>query len=177
MEKINYQEATEQWGLWEIGIPGPSEGNPFTEQTVKATISGKNEIKEIYGFYDGEGRYKVRFMPSFQGDYEFQITSSFGTEESGKFHVTEPSEGNHGPVRVAGTWHFAYEDGMPYYSVGTTCLCGNCSRMSGSGRRWNLWKLPDSTRSGFVFSRNIILIISKIREVFRMRVHRWIPAY
>lgn len=41
MEKINYQEATEQWGLWEIGIPGPSEGNPFTEQTVKATISGK----------------------------------------------------------------------------------------------------------------------------------------
>lgn len=60
-------------------------------------------------------------MPSFQGDYEFQITSSFGTEESGKFHVTEPSEGNHGPVRVAGTWHFAYEDGMPYYSVGTTC--------------------------------------------------------
>ena len=121
MEKINYQEATEQWGLWEIGIPGPSEGNPFTEQTVKATISGKNEIKEIYGFYDGEGRYKVRFMPSFQGDYEFQITSSFGTEESGKFHVTEPSEGNHGPVRVAGTWHFAYEDGTPYYSVGTTC--------------------------------------------------------
>lgn len=32
-----------------------------------------------------------------------------------------PSEGNHGPVRVAGTYHFAYEDGTPYYSIGTTC--------------------------------------------------------
>ena len=26
-----------------------------------------------------------------------------------------------GPVRVANKYHFAYEDGVPYYSVGTTC--------------------------------------------------------
>ena len=25
------------------------------------------------------------------------------------------------PVRVADTWHFAYEDGTRYYSIGTTC--------------------------------------------------------
>ena len=30
-------------------------------------------------------------------------------------------EGNHGPVRVADTYHFAYEDGTRYYSIGTTC--------------------------------------------------------
>ena len=66
MEKLNYQDSVEQWGLWEIEIPGPSTGNPFKEQTVKAVITGKNETKEIDGFYDGNGKYKVRFMPSFQ---------------------------------------------------------------------------------------------------------------
>ncbi len=120
-EHIYYKDSVEQWGLWEIEIPGPSTGNPFIEQTVKAVISGKNETKEIDGFYDGKGRYKVRFMPSFQGEYQFHVTSSFQKTAEGKFRVTEPSENNHGPVRVAGIWHFAYEDGTPYYSVGTTC--------------------------------------------------------
>ena len=37
------------------------------------------------------------------------------------FAQKAPSEGNHGPVRVSYTYHFAYEDGTPYYSLGTTC--------------------------------------------------------
>ena len=32
-----------------------------------------------------------------------------------------PSAGNHGPVRVANTFHFAYADGTPYRQIGTTC--------------------------------------------------------
>ena len=40
---------------------------------------------------------------------------------SGTFTVTAPTEGNHGPVRVSRQFHFAYEDGKPYYSIGTTC--------------------------------------------------------
>ena len=35
--------------------------------------------------------------------------------------VTKPKKGAHGPVRVANTYHMAYEDGTPYYSIGTTC--------------------------------------------------------
>ena len=34
-------------------------------------------------------------------------------------------EDNHGPVRVAGTYHFAYEDGSRYIPVGTTCYVWN----------------------------------------------------
>ena len=30
-------------------------------------------------------------------------------------------QGNHGPVRVANTYHFAYADGTPYKQIGTTC--------------------------------------------------------
>lgn len=121
MEKVTYHQTAERWGIWEIAIQGPSDGNPFTEQHVSAEIYSKNEKKYVDGFYDGEGIYKVRFMPSFEEDYEFCLTTSFGVEEKGSFAVTASTEGNHGPVRVAETYHFAYEDGTPYYSIGTTC--------------------------------------------------------
>ena len=42
-------------------------------------------------------------------------------KEEGDFAVTPPLEGNHGPVHVAYTYHFAYEDGTPDYPAGTTC--------------------------------------------------------
>ncbi|MGN1250326.1 MAG: DUF5605 domain-containing protein, partial [Candidatus Spyradocola sp.] len=74
------------------------------------------------GFYDGDGRYVVRFMPSFEGSYTFRVTASFlDAPVSGEFTVSPASAGNHGPVRVHNTYHFCYEDGTPYYSIGTTC--------------------------------------------------------
>ncbi|WP_251387469.1 DUF5605 domain-containing protein [Mediterraneibacter agrestimuris] len=121
MEAVRYEKKAERWGIWEITVQGPSEGNPFTEQSISVELCSKNEKKSVDGFYDGEGIYKARFMPSFAELYEFRLTSSFGVEEQGVFEVSAPSEGNHGPVRVAGTYHFAYEDGTPYYSIGTTC--------------------------------------------------------
>jgi hypothetical protein len=36
-----------------------------------------------------------------------------------------PRPGNHGPVRVANTYHFAYADGTPYKQIGTTCYVWN----------------------------------------------------
>src|SRR5699024_230025 len=59
---------------------------------------------------------------SFTGEYRYETTGSFPQAcTAGSFTVTPAGEGNHGPVRVAETYHFAYEDGTPYYSVGTTC--------------------------------------------------------
>ena len=56
--------TVEKWGLFEVSLKGPSAGNPFTEQSVSATFRSKNEIVTVDGFYDGDGVYKVRFMPS-----------------------------------------------------------------------------------------------------------------
>ncbi len=112
----------ERWDVFEVAINGPKDGNPFTQQSIRGTFQGKNETVTVDGFYDGDGVYKVRFMPSFEGEYTYKTDGSFpGAETSGAFTVTPASEGNHGPVRVAYTYHFAYEDGTPYYSVGTTC--------------------------------------------------------
>ena len=44
---------------------------------------------------------------------------------TGSFIVTSPSADNHGPVRVAGTYYLAYEDGTPYHCIGTTCYVWN----------------------------------------------------
>ncbi len=61
-------------------------------------------------------------MPSAEGVYAFRITASFPVPQpEGTFTVTPAGEGNHGPVRVRNTFHFAYEDGTAYYPVGTTC--------------------------------------------------------
>ncbi len=122
MNTITYEKQVERWGIVEITCQGPPGGNPFLEQSIMGRFCGKNETVTVDGFYDGEGVYKVRFMPSFPGAYTFSIEGSFIEEETGgAFEVIPASEGNHGPVRVAGTCHFAYEDGTPYYSIGTTC--------------------------------------------------------
>ena len=119
---IEYQKSVEKWGILEITCQGVSEGNPFAERRITGTFTGKNECVAVDGFYDGDGVYKVRFMPSFEGNYTFRVEGNYGGEVcEGAFEVTAPSEGNHGPVRVANMYHFAYEDGTPYYSVGTTC--------------------------------------------------------
>ena len=115
-------QTVERWGVFEAAVQGPQEGNPFTGQVFTGVFTGKNERVEAAGFYDGEGVYRVRFMPSFPGEYTYETHGSFaGAETAGAFTVTPAGAGNHGPVRVANTCHFAYEDGTPYYSVGTTC--------------------------------------------------------
>ena len=121
MNSLKYADTCSRWGVFEAILEGPLEGNPFTEQQIRATFCGKNETVCCDGFYDGEGIYKVRFMPSFEGEYTFFVETSFCEQRSGSFTVEAPKEGNHGPVRVVNTWHTAYEDGTPYYSIGTTC--------------------------------------------------------
>lgn len=119
---MTYPNKVERWGVFEISVKGTQEGNPFTERKIKGVFTGEYETVTVDGFYDGNGVYVVRFMPSFEGKYSFQITGDFGGEDvNGEFEVTPASEENHGPVHVANTFHFAYEDGTPYYSIGTTC--------------------------------------------------------
>lgn len=119
-------KQVERWGLFEIAVKGPSAGNPFTEHHIEGAFVGTQETVRAEGFYDGDGVYRVRFMPSFEGEYRYEIAADFLVEPvNGAFTAVAPSEGNHGPVRVAKQYHFAYEDGTPYYSVGTTCYVWN----------------------------------------------------
>ncbi len=123
MEKeFTYQNQCNQFGVFEVCVKGPSTGNPFREQVMSGLFTSKQESVTTQGFYDGDGNYRIRFMPKFTGTYQFVIRTSFLKETiSGKFYVNPAKENNHGPVRVHDTYHFAYTDGTPYVSIGTTC--------------------------------------------------------
>jgi len=115
--------TVEQWGVYEVALKGPTGGNPFLDVKFSATFTQGDTKIEANGFYEGDGMYSVRFMPEKQGEWHYSTESS-STELNGKtgeFTATKPSEQNHGPVRVAHTYHFAYDDGTPYKELGTTC--------------------------------------------------------
>jgi hypothetical protein len=129
------QEMTqiERWDTFELSLESPQGGNPFADVCFGARFSHKHRVVEVDGFYDGankdrsSGVYRVRFMPDSLGPWSY-VTASSRTEldgVEGQFMCIEPGPGNHGPVRVSNTYHFAYADGSPYFPIGTTCYVWN----------------------------------------------------
>lgn len=112
----------EQWGIHEVVLHGPSDGNPFTEVELWADFTDGFKQVEVRGFYDGDGVYRIRFMPDRPGHWTYVTQSNVWklTNRQGAFEVAQPGPGNHGPVRVFNTYHFAHADGTPYRPFGTT---------------------------------------------------------
>jgi hypothetical protein len=119
----NAPATVEKWGTFEITLNGPSDGNPFLDVTLAAEFTNGIKTVTVDGFYDGGGVYRIRFMPDQTGSWRYFTRSNRWqlTQQRGTFAVTVPSKGNHGPVGVAYTFHFAYADGTPFKQVGTTC--------------------------------------------------------
>lgn len=113
----------EQWGIFEITLTGPDSGNPFLEVQLSAEFRCGDHVLKANGFYDGDGRYRIRLMPDKTGDWHYTTTSNQPelNGKTGEFTCTPASSGNHGPVYVHNQFHFAYADGTPYYPFGTTC--------------------------------------------------------
>ncbi len=120
---VGQNERCEQWGLREVSLAGPAEGNPFADIKFAATFQQGEDKHEIAGFYDGDGIYRVRFMPPTTGRWKYSTHSNVVSldAKTGEFEVVAPSKNNHGPVRVRNTYHFAYADDTPYKPLGTTC--------------------------------------------------------
>ncbi len=113
----------ERWNVFQLKLEGPREGNPFIDVTLDAAFTNGQKTYYPQGFYDGNGIYKIRFMPNESGEWDY-ITRSNRKELSGikgTFTCVEAADDNHGPVRVRNTYYLAYEDGTPYLQIGTTC--------------------------------------------------------
>lgn len=122
--KVNHvTDSVERWGIWEIELQGLSRGNPFIDEDLRAEFRSENRIIQARGFYDGDGVYRVRCMPDTEGIWSYRIVFSDDPSQAveGRFTCTEAPPSSHGPVRVANTFHFAYEDGTRYLPIGTTC--------------------------------------------------------
>src|SRR5262249_7879263 len=119
--------TVEQWGIFELTLKGPATGNPFVDVRLSARFEQDGTTVEAPGFYDGDGTYRVRFMPAKQGSWKYKTVSDVPelNNQAGEFVATKPSANNHGPMHVARTYHFAYADGKPYKELGTTCYVWN----------------------------------------------------
>ncbi|WP_199614047.1 DUF5060 domain-containing protein [Paenibacillus alkalitolerans] len=117
------KREVERWGMFELCLNGPADGNPFQAVHLSASFQYKNLQIEADGFYDGDGKYRIRFMPDRIGTWRYETRSNRNELNGlrGDFACVAPSDGNRGPVRVKGDHHFAYEDGSPYMPFGTTC--------------------------------------------------------
>jgi hypothetical protein len=113
----------EQWGVVGFEFAGPSEGNPFVDVELTAEFTQGGEVRTVAGFYDGDGVYRIHFMPDRPGAWRYETRSNVAAldGQTGEFEVTPATSKNHGPVRVSKTFHFAYADGTPYKPIGTTC--------------------------------------------------------
>jgi hypothetical protein len=115
-------DTVERWSRFETTFEGPATGNPFTDIWLTAEFSGNGKVFRVDGFYDGEGVYKIRFMPPGTGKWNFVTRSNSKSlhGKTGSLQCVSPSQKNHGPVQVSDTFHFKYADGKPYYPFGTT---------------------------------------------------------
>lgn len=128
---VSAPQSVEQWGVFEIELRaekpvvvlGPYWPTP--RQNVSVVFEQAQTRREIPGFFDGgdtQTVFRVRFMPETTGRWTWRINTDFPgwNGHRGAFQARLPSRGNHGPVRVADMYHFAYADGAPYRELGTT---------------------------------------------------------
>ncbi len=110
-----------RWGQFEIALKSDQVfSNPFTEVLVESIFSNGSHQKRIRGFFDGNGMWRIRFMPTEEGVWNFTVNSNIKEfdNENGSFIATKAL--SHGPVVVSRETHFSYADGTPLFINGTT---------------------------------------------------------
>lgn len=105
-----------QYETFELEFSGPVMTGQWADSDLAATFVCGNEQKTVRGFYDGDGRYVIRFLPEKAGVYTWQVTGIIQAEGR---ETCLPSEGSHGIVKAVDT-HFEYEDGTLFIPFGTT---------------------------------------------------------
>ncbi|MGK9147142.1 DUF5605 domain-containing protein [Plantibacter flavus] len=103
----------------EIVIDGPSHGNPFVDVDLTATFQLDDIAVHAGGFYDGDGTYRIRFLPPTAGTWRFRTSSNARSLDGLTGEILVDETNDRGPVR-AGATHFAYADGSPFTPIGTT---------------------------------------------------------
>ncbi len=122
----NAQHSSTQWGLFELVLNGPADGNPYLDVELTAVFEADGQTRNVTGFYDGDGVYRVRFMPETMGKWSYRTSSNRAELDGamGTVDVGPANEDDHGPVRAQGL-EFRYADGARYINLGTTAYAWN----------------------------------------------------
>jgi hypothetical protein len=105
----------------EIALTGPSGGNPFVDVDLWADfVPDAGDPVRVGGFYDGDGRYLIRFLPPGAGRWTFAVQSTARELDGIAGAVDVAPLTARGPVQVVDRFAFGYANGDPYVPIGTT---------------------------------------------------------
>ena len=105
-----------QHEVFELVFSGETLTDRWAQIDLTAEFTCGDTVKTVKGFYDGEGRYIVRFLPETAGEWHWKVTGAVNTEGT---EICEAANGAHGLVKAVDT-HFEYEDGTLFIPFGTT---------------------------------------------------------
>lgn len=130
------------WEMKEITLEAQnSYDNPYAEVTCWITLKGPGFDKKIYAFWDGKNIFKVRFVATTPGDWQWISASNQKDKglnnQSGRFKAIAWSEqqktqnsNRHGFIRATENGHaLQYADGTPFFLVGDTWLAATTWRL------------------------------------------------
>ena len=88
-------QSVGQWSIYEISLTGPSDGNPYMNNTLDAKFANGSKSVTVPGFYDGNGIYKIRFSPEQLGNWTYVTQSNQSTlsNRSGSFSCVKSTGG------------------------------------------------------------------------------------
>ena len=106
-----------QYETFELQFAGEALTADYADVSLSAAFICSGETKNVKGFYDGEGRYIVRFLPEKPGEYTWKVSGAVNAE--GHETCEAADSGHHGLVKAVDT-HFEFEDGKLFAPFGTT---------------------------------------------------------
>lgn len=123
------------WGRWEEAFrAGTFIDDPTSVQLVASLTAPDGSTHEVPGFWDGDQRWKVRFMPDAAGTWHYEIRTRAAIEglhgRTGTFTagvVTDTTNRflKHGALRLSNDGHhLVHDDGTPFFWLADTAWNG-----------------------------------------------------
>lgn len=107
-----------QYQMFTLTFQGAEPTGSQSVIDLRATFTCLNSVKEVSGFYAGNGIYCVRYLPQNTGHVHWKVRGLFSVE--GEEECLPCEDGiHHGLVKAEGT-ALKYEDGTSYRPFGTT---------------------------------------------------------
>lgn len=101
--------------LFELSFSGEVLKENQAQPDIQATFTHGEKTTVVKGFYDGEGVYKVRFLPEEAGMYTWQVSGVVNAQGQEECVASDA----HGLVQTEGL-HFVCKDGTRFTPFGTT---------------------------------------------------------
>jgi hypothetical protein len=129
-------DSVPRWGRFDRALESATQyDNPVQEASLTAWfVSPTGQTNKVYGFWDGDRTWRVRFSPNQPGTWTWRTECSDAKnsglhQQRGEFTCAGPRSDNrfaqHGPIRVSpDNRYFIHDDGTPFFYLADTAWNG-----------------------------------------------------